>query len=356
MFARLTVPVLAHAQTVPDSARIRWSGFVDSYIAYDVNRPPTGDRVFTTQAARHAEANVNLAYVDATLDGNRVRGRVALQFGTAVQANYAGEPRRGSISGPEVSRFVQEAFAGYQVTRALWIDGGIMLAPFGPESWVSRDNWTYTRSLVADNSPYYEAGARAVWQMTPAVEAQLHVINGWQNISETNEDKAVAARLQWNVSPNVTLVYDTFIGNEAADTLPSELRLFQEAMVRAALGPRVAAIVAYDWGSQRAMDGRARWRGFVTVVRYEARRRLHVAGRVEAYSDPRQVIVRTGQGKAFVAKGASVNLDVQVDPRLVWRTEMRLLRNKTAVFPERSGPNALTDKNAALVLSLALTL
>ncbi|MEI4896533.1 outer membrane beta-barrel protein, partial [Klebsiella pneumoniae] len=80
----------------------------------------------------------------------------------------------------------------------LWIDGGVFFAPFGAENWISRDNWTYTRSLIADNSPYYEAGAKITWQATPTLGLQLHLINGWQNISETNSDKAIGARIDWS--------------------------------------------------------------------------------------------------------------------------------------------------------------
>jgi hypothetical protein len=40
----------------------------------------------------------------------------------------------------------------------------VFFSPVGMESWMSRDNPTYTRSLVADYSPYYSAGVKATWQ------------------------------------------------------------------------------------------------------------------------------------------------------------------------------------------------
>ena len=33
-----------------------------------------------------------------------------------------------------------------------------MLSPLGGESWISRDNWNYTRSLIAEESPYMKLG------------------------------------------------------------------------------------------------------------------------------------------------------------------------------------------------------
>src|SRR5215472_7350286 len=115
----LVVALTARAATVaaqtPDSSyrqadtstKRTLSGFVDTYYAWDFDRPHTFDRAYTTQPARHAEFNVNLAFIEGKVAGPRYRGRLALQWGTSVQANYAGEPKLGSVSGPSVSQFIQ---------------------------------------------------------------------------------------------------------------------------------------------------------------------------------------------------------------------------------------------------------
>src|SRR5437016_4087208 len=87
----LLAPSLGRGQAAADTTlKVGVGGFVDAYYAYDLARPRSLDRAFTTQAARHDEFNVNLAYLEATLAATRLRGRVAAQFGTSVQANYAG--------------------------------------------------------------------------------------------------------------------------------------------------------------------------------------------------------------------------------------------------------------------------
>ena len=124
----------ARQPAAPDTSfRVTFGGFVDSYVAWDAGRPRTLDRAFTTTAARHAEFNVNLAHLEANVSAPRVRGRFAAQFGTSVQANYAGEPRVGTLSGPDVSRYIQEAYLGYQLRPGLWVDGGVFFAPFGQD-------------------------------------------------------------------------------------------------------------------------------------------------------------------------------------------------------------------------------
>jgi len=336
--------------------RLEWRGFVDSYFAHDFGRPPARDRVFTTQAVRHGEFNVNLAYADLRVSDERIRGRLAAQVGTSVHANYAAEPTVGAISGHELSRLLQEAFAGVRVGRRLWIDAGIMLAPFGAESWISSENWTYTRSLIADNSPYYEAGVRATWQVSSRLSGQLHVMNGWQNISETNSDKALGARVDWSPGP-VSLAYALFAGNEQADSLQKQPRLFQELIARARLSRRLEAVAVFDHGRQRGNAAGAReWRGWSVITRLGMSDRATIGARVEGYSDPEQVVVLTGRPTGLRARGVSLNVDVQPSPSLLWRLELRGLRSTDAVFPDASTVTGLGKDNLVLVSSVALTL
>lgn len=66
------------------SRHVTWSAFVDTYYAYDFGRPASFDRVFTTQAARHDEFNINLAYVAGSLDqpaGARTSGTAGRHLG-----------------------------------------------------------------------------------------------------------------------------------------------------------------------------------------------------------------------------------------------------------------------------------
>ncbi|MFI5257335.1 MAG: outer membrane beta-barrel protein, partial [Gemmatimonadales bacterium] len=289
--------------------------------------------------------------------GSRLRGRFAAQFGTSVQANYAAEPRLGTLSGPDVSRYLQEAFVGYRVARGLWLDGGVFFSPFGSESWISRDNWTYTRSLIAENSPYYEAGVKATWKVTPPLTVQLHLINGWQNISETNSDKAVGLRVDYTVSPTWMLAYDGFLGNEAPDSIPAQKRLWQEGIVTMVLSDRIQLRGTLDYGTQRRRGdaGSAPWRGYAVLARCQLRPRVAVALRAEGYSDPEQIIVSTGQSYGLRASGWSFYADVVPQPRLLWRTEARRLASRDPLFTSRRDANGLSTKDPVVVSSLTLT-
>jgi hypothetical protein len=339
---------IAQAQTRDSTTTIRLNGFVDAYYAYDFARPFDGERRYTTQAVRHDEFNVNLAWLGVTLERSRTHARLALQAGTSVQANYSGEPRVGATSGPDVARFLQEAFVGVKLGKNVWLDGGIYYSYIGLEGWTSADNPTYTRSQVADYSPYYLSGVRLTWQAAPQLSAQLHVNNGWQKISENNRSKAVGVRLDYTVSPVFTVSYANFIGNERPFGEASHRRVFHQVMAKGTLPRSTQWQSQFDVGQQ---DGQS-WYGVVAIVRHPITSRVAVNGRLERYDDPQQIIVTTLTASGFVANGVSAGVDVRLDGGVTWRSEWRTIRGERAVFPERA-VFQYGRTNAMLVTSLS---
>ena len=342
----------------PDTApKLSFGGFVDAYYAWDFRQPSNFDRTYTTQPARHAEFNVNLAFLETKLTGARYRGRLALQWGTSVQANYAGEPRLGGISGPSVSQFLQEASVGYQLGETLWLDGGIFFAHIGYEGWISRDNPTYTRSLIADFSPYYEAGIKLTWAPSSSVTTTLVLVNGWQNISNYNTPPATGIRIDYAASPKLTLTYDNFFGNAAPDTARVKLRFFNEVIAQLKPSASWLFAAALDVGAQSKSTpsgGTASWYGASVIGKYQLTDRVSMVGRVERYADPDQVIVITGLDAPFKTSGASLGLDVAFTPKVVWRTEARGFSSSDQVWPtHRAGKYVKND--GFLVTSMALT-
>ena len=239
------------AKSAADTTQVRtFGGFVDTYYAWDANQPHNFDRAYTTQPARHAEFNVNLVYIDTKWSGPRYRGRLALQWGTSVQANYAGEPKLGGVSGPNVSQFIQEATVGYQLAPSMWLDGGIFFSHLGNEGWISRDNLAYSRSLVAEFSPYYEAGVKLTWAASPKLTATFAVLNGWQDISVYNTPPAGGIRLDYTPTSKLTLSYDNFVGNAAPDSEPARLRIYHDVVAQYNPDDKWQFAAVYSLGTQ----------------------------------------------------------------------------------------------------------
>ena len=361
----LLAGAVGRAQAPADTTiKITFGGFIDAYYAYDIDRPPTIDRsffggaLFTTQPARHDEFNVNLAYLEANLSGKQVHGRFALQAGTSVQSNYNNEPTIGIVSGPSLSRMIQEAYAGYQLRPTLWIDAGIFYSNAGLETWASKDNPTYTRSLVADYSPYYSSGVRAIWQATPTLVARLDVINGWQNISETNSEKGVGLRLDYAPNGKLALSYYNLFNDEVASggQVGTRVRVFNGIGAKLTSGP-TTLLGELDFGTLRPSSTgsfASNWWGFTAIARQQIVAKAAIVGRVERYCDPRQVNIVTGLSSAFLGNGVSLGVDVTPQPGLRWRSELRGFFAENAIFPDAAGSiPRKTDGFVVSSLSLA---
>ncbi len=366
----LVIPLhcgLAQSTPTDSTPRVTFGAFVDGYFAWDAGRPPSLDRsfaggaLFTTQPARHNEFNVNLAFVEAKLEAPHYRGRLALQTGTSVQSNYSGEPTTGSISGPGLGRLIQEAVVGVQLADNLWVDGGIFYSHMGMESWASRDNPTYTRSLVAEYSPYYQSGVKFTWSPSAQVTAQLDIVNGWQNISENNTGKAAGVRVDFAATPNSTISYYNLFSNEAG----SRLRIFNGIGAKHTSG-KLTLLGEFDAGSQSRpsnASGSSTWYGWAAIARVQAAPTVALVARIEAYTDRDQVIIATGTrlagasvvgNPAFRGTGTSVGVDVAPYARVLWRTEIRGWQNADAVFPDGTA-SAPKKQSVFAVTSLALS-
>ena len=131
------------------------SGYVEAYYGYDFNKPDDNNRpAFIYSHNRHNEFNLNLGYLKGAYSSERVRANIAMAAGTYMNSNYAAEPG--------VLKNIYEANVGIKIStkKNLWIDAGIMPSHIGFESAIGKDCPNLTRSMLAENSPYYESGIR----------------------------------------------------------------------------------------------------------------------------------------------------------------------------------------------------
>lgn len=199
--------------------------FIDSYYAHNPYRSNSRDNRYLTQPARWDEGNINLAYVDGKVETNQYRGRVAFQFGNSVNANYKNEVSSEKNSNELSVKNIQEAYAGIKLAKNLWLDGGVYFGNIGLENWISQNNWNYSRALALDYVPYYSSGFRLSYQYSDKLSFQLHLMNGWSNITETNRDKAIGTQIDYKVTDKFKITHNTFVGNEAPDNQSRQTRV-----------------------------------------------------------------------------------------------------------------------------------
>ncbi len=327
-------------------ANFHWQVFVDTYYAWDFQRPRDQNRLYTTQPLRHNELGLNLGLLHAAYENANLRGQLGFQTGTYVESNLAAEPA--------LFQGLYAASAGVKLHDALWLDVGVFPSHIGFEAIVSADNWTYSRSLIADYSPYYESGLKlsanhGEWQ------GALLVLNGWQNIRDNNHDKAIGTQLQWKPIEQIQLNWSSFAGNEAPLEKATQWRVFNNFFAVYRPFDTWEIMAGLDYGLQQKLpaEGWSQWLGTVLQSRWHLSPEWRLAGRIESFSDPDQVLINTNTPQGFQVGGASLNVDYAFHPLALWRIEGRVFLSRDAIYPGAE-KDQFSAVNVSLVSSLSL--
>jgi hypothetical protein len=336
----LTLPTQIFA-----NSNFKFDGFVDFYYAYDFNRPNERDRDYTTQPARHDEFNLNLALLGITHRKKNLEARFSFQAGTYVQANYATEPNVGDNSGVSLSRYIQDAYVRYYLNEKTHLIAGIMPSHIGYESVLSIDNYTYSRSLAADFSPYYQSGVGLISQLNEKLALETYVLNGWQNISEDDSNKAIALALRHKKGKH-SFNYTNYLGNYL-----SKFRQFHDVNYELIVNEKFKIKALYDFGIQKSKEGKDLTFSTYNIQTYHQYHDSRAwSFRLETYQDTDQTNITTATNKEFVVNGTSVGHDYFLEEGYAFRIEYRTFKATEKIYHNQ---DKYTDQNQTLAFSLA---
>jgi len=348
----LLISSIANAQLDTSTSSLTFTGYAELYYTFDFDKPLNHNRpAFIYSHNRHNEINLNLGFVKTSYTTDRVRANVALATGTYMNANYSSEPG--------VLKNVYEANGGVRLssTKNLWLDAGIFASHIGFESAVSKDCRGLTRSMLADNSPYYESGVKLTyisdnskWLLSGLL------LNGWQHIQrpEGNNSPAFGTQITYTPSEKMTLNSSTFIGNDKPDTA-KQMRYFHNFYGLFNLTEHFHVTAGFDYGIQQRSKGSKQydnWYSPVLILQYVFNKKWSVSGRGELYVDKTGIIIATGTPNGFQTAGYSLNMDYKVRENAVFRLEGRTLNSKDRIF---SDGNTLVKSNTFITSSLAIS-
>jgi hypothetical protein len=334
------------------SPTVKLSGLADMYYTYDFNRPSAKFRQpFLYHYNRHNRLDVNLGYLKLSLQHPKYRANLAVQAGTYVTDNYAAEPR--------LLKHLFEANAGIALNRknSVWLDAGILASHIGFETAVSTDNWTLTRSLLAENSPYYLTGAKLTYNPNSQWELAALVCNGWQHIRKVvgNTMPSFGTQVKFSPDKKTVLNWSSFLGTDDPDST-RRLRVFNNLFLQYQWSPKFGLIAGFDIGLQQKAKNSAAydsWFSPVLLVRYSIADKWASCFRAEYYQDANGVMIPATTAAGFSSSGFSVNLDYSPLSTLTCRIEGRWLTSKDQVFIKNGLPTA---NNLFMTTSVTLKL
>ena len=345
----LVITLYTHAQEVP---KLKVNGYVETYYGYDFNKPVTNDRPdFVYSHNRHNEVNLNLGFIKAAFDSRTVRANLALMAGTYTNANLAAEPG--------VLKNIFEANAGVKLseTQNIWVDAGIFSSHIGFESAISKDCWVLTRSIAAENTPFYEAGAKITYGSTEGeFTISLLYLNGWQRINRVNGNSKPAGGIQLTYKPTgkLTFNYSNYLGKEGIDAV-AVTRFYHNLYAIAQLTNNFGITAGFDYAIQQKVKGKEAKNEVISpilIAQYRIDSKFAVAARTEYYSDKNGVFIAMNTQNGFKTMAYSLNFDYAPISNAVLRLEGKLYDSKDKVFTRNL---ASVNKNATVTASIAVS-
>ena len=326
------------------------SGFAEAFYVQDFNRPQQNFRQnFLFNHNRHQEVNLNLGLISLELEHDKYRANLAFHAGTYVNDNYSAEP--------EVLKNIFQANVGLALNRSntLWLDLGILPSHIGFETAIGIENWTLTRSLLAENSPYFFAGSKLSYLPNQTWEMALVFMNGWQRIQRLsgNSLPSLGTQITFKPKTNLSFNWSTFIGTDEPDST-RKMRYFNNLYAQSNLNNRLGLILGFDFGVQQQQANSSNydlWLSPVLIMQLQLKPNWKTALRLEYYQDKAQVMINTQQPHGFDALGLSFNLDYTPIPALIARLETRYLRSSNPIFQT---PNRLVSDNFFISASIGL--
>ncbi|MDR4478508.1 MAG: outer membrane beta-barrel protein [Nitrospira sp.] len=289
LFWALIAPAsAAEVISVPDSttqtgneARLwHYGAYLDVGYILNFNFPENHLWRNRATAARHNEFAPNMAYVYVKKDAVK-SSRWGMELG--IQGGYDSErfaflQGEREVSGADTLRHIHSANISYLVPgEKLTLTAGLFESLIGYESLYANgpNNANYTRSWLADNTPYMMFGIKAAYQISTNLEVAAFVINRYAHLAYTNNQPSYGTRWSYQATPRLTLTQTLYGGPDQTNTGLQFWRFYANHIAEWK-GDRLTVAASYDIGTENMADRPGHPRAFVTGGNVVAR--WHVTG------------------------------------------------------------------------------
>lgn len=274
------------------SAGWRYGAYLDIGGIVNFNVPENNLWRSRATASRHNQAapNMVLAYVrkDAS-EASRWGMELGAQGGYD-SVDFAFLQGESKVGGADVLRHVHRANASYlaPLGNGLTITAGLFNSLMGYESLYAKDNANYTRSWIADNTPYMMFGVNAAYPVNDRLTVTTFVINRYYHLAYTVAQPSYGGKWSYALTPRLTAMQTLYWGPDQTDASLEFWRLYGNHILEWK-GDEVTVAASYDVGTENIADQPGSPRAFVMggnlMVKWHVAGPWSVALRPEFYWD-----------------------------------------------------------------------
>ncbi len=187
-----------------------------------------------------------------------------------IGADWTGNGQFTGVTGDSGDFEIEEVYANYAPdwSHGLSAKFGKFVTLLGAEVIEAPSNMNYSRSFLFGYAiPFTNTGLMFNYPITDALQVNLGVVNGWDNVADNNNGKTFMGNVAWTANEHFSLIVNGIFGPEENDT-SSHPRGVADVVSTITLDP-VTISLNGDYGSEGAAainGGTAEWYGFSGIV------------------------------------------------------------------------------------------
>ena len=219
---------------IADSTLWQYGAAVDiSYgHAFQSDDPILWRSKVTTQRLNQFAPNMGMFYLRKSPENN---SRWGIEIGAQAGYDTDGQvPAEQRLPGYSLLRYVSKANVSYlaSIGNGLTFTAGLMPSFIGFESLFAKDNPNYTRSWIADYSPYNLIGVGAQYPVNDRLSLSFHIVSDYDYLAYRNDNPKYGSQISWQIDPNWKLTQNIFAGPEQKRTDTQFWRYFSDTQLQ----------------------------------------------------------------------------------------------------------------------------
>lgn len=336
-------PAPAPAAPRPWYEALSVNGLVTTSWSWNFNRPDSGTnqlRVFDFDDNAIKVDGAELVLQKAASAPGEAGFRVDAVAGASIPRMTAAAGLFRDDDGTAGDFDLQQAFVSYvaPLGSGLRFDAGKYATHCGYEVIEGYDGYNdnATRSfLFGYAEPASHTGLKATYALSGTVSAMVEVVNGWDNVEDSNSSKSVGGQLAFTLPSNAVLYFNVVVGPERAGD-NADNRTFLNLVGSWKLGTGSALGLDAVWATEENAAGPgqdATWGGVALYGRLGLSPSFALVVRGEVFDDPDGV--RTGTPQTL--SELTLSPELKLAPGLVLRADLRLDHSTSDVFEKETG-------------------
>jgi len=317
----LLLSLPSYSAKTKDSSAFTFDFLMETYIGLGAE---SESPYFLYNYKKPNDLGLNLFMFTTTFKKEKFHANLGIMAGDFAWFNLAHEP--------VWVRFIYQANVEFRLhsKKELWLTAGIFPSHIGFESVLTYESLNASRSLVSENSPYYESGLKLFYKSpNKKLEFDFLVLNGWQTVVPQGVF-VPASGLRFNYKPKKTLElnYSNYIGLQGGN---SDLRTYHNFYL-AAKRKKFSLKTGFDIGTQNFHTDIKSWHAATAVFSYKLSPRFRLNGRGEYFNDFQAALYSAPLFNGIEALGLSMGIDNTYGNTGMIRLEVRYLKTNDIAF------------------------